>query len=1219
MRRRIDWFVIVFAALVGASCSGGGGCGGCGIQPIPGGFKPEKRVANAAQLRVSQSGLAAITDNPAALISALTGTSALTFNVPASCSGSTPVCCPGGVAQNPCGPVNIDLSLHAGDTPRLELHPKQGASELDVVVRARVTSTTDIPVKVPVVGNCGIKLDTTTKSPPDIEIDAPIDFVQDATSGTTRIVVGTVGLQNLSTDDVSLTGGFGCTIANVGLSFFIGTLKDQLTGVVQSTIQDQTCKACASGDVAECGSPFATACTGGVCQEGSAGCLQELGLDGRLPASALFGSFSPGTTGALDLYEVTGGYATTNINGIALGLLGGMQPGGTARDACGPAATEPAVATVPVSTYFEGNTNPDTGQTFDVAIGVHQSQLAQLAFAGYNGGLFCLTVGHAQVAQLTTETIALLSRSLGKLVEKNSPVAVGLRPQSAPVITLGTNTFGADGMGGTALTDPLLDIKFTAMEIDFFVSVDDQYVRAFTVVSDVHLPIGLQVTGTGQLQPVIGDVANAFTNISVKNTQAVTESPADLAALFPTILNLVIPQLSSGLGAISLPSVAGLDLSVSAITAVDNKTFLAIFANLAPHMAFAPTTTRADVLAVADADDATRASPRLWRGRPGPSVTLALGGDAADLEWQWRSDGGLWEPWQQNPRPTLAKPAYWLPGTHHLEVRSRRIGHPETLDTIGTTIELPFGSPSPRVDRGGQADFHGTGTGAGCACDSGGGSAGQAAPFALVLGLLLLPWRALRRRAVRLGATTWLIALFALPGCDCSNASNACGDTACVDGDVARGGVGRYTSIAGDDTRVMVATYDQGLGDLVAVDATDPANLVFTAVDGIPAGVAPTHDPSTYRGGVEEPGPNVGIWTSIALSNGTARIAYQDRDLAALKYAFETSPGQWQSYVLDAGDGVPVGDYASMVIDANGHPAVVYLAVGVDDHAGHRATELRLERAHLNAPTMSDWDPAVIATAPGSCAGACGTSGACVTGAAATDPQECAVATTDCATACSDTQVCVATVCRTAVADPTVDVPPQGTGLYVSLVGLPDGRLAAAYYDSTRRALVLAVEDGPATNTFTETVLDGNVAGRDVGLWASAAVGTDGTVHVAYQDALGDQQLYTTWTAAGPGVPQVVDDGQRSGDRPHPVGAAAALVLAAGTPMIAYQDGMLADVMVATPSGAVSWSPAQLATGPLLEGFSIGVTTGHGATPVFAWESLDPTLDPPMNLVVKTQ
>jgi hypothetical protein len=43
--------------------------------------------------------------------------------------------------------------------------------------------------------------------------------------------------------------------------------------------------------------------------------------------------------------------------------------------------------------------------------------------------------------------------------------------------------------------------------------------------------------------------------------------------------------------------------------------------------------------------------------------------------------------------------------------------------------------------------------------------------------------------------------------------------------------------------------------------------------------------------------------------------------------------------------------------------------------------------------------------------------------------------------------------------------------------------------------------------------------------------------------------------------------------------------------------------------------PTGLATGPLLDGFSIAVTTGHGS-PVLAWDTLDPSQDPPNGLTV---
>ena len=874
-RARLDWFVLVTSAVIALSGCGGG-CGGCTtFQPIPGGFPVAKRAPNAVQVRLSQSGLAAVSANPAALIGSIAGgmNGVVQFPVPASCGGSTPICCPGGAAQPNCGPIDIDLTLHPGDSPRLVLAPQQGASTLNVTARMRIKTEMDIPVSI-FGDDCGLHVDTTQGSTPDVQVDLPISFQQDAMAGTTNVVVGTVSLTNLESSDVSLNGDFGCQAAGFGLSFFIGTLTSAISSQVQSAIQSQTCKSCSSGNVADCGSPFATACTSGTCMEGSA-CMQELGLDGRMLASSLLGSFSPGTTGALDLYEVAGGYGTTDNNGVALGLLGGMEPGGSDRDRCGPSAMEPAPTAIPQSAFFQGNTRPDTGDPFDVAIGIHKSQLAQFAFAGYQGGLLCLTIGHNTVAQLSSDTIGVLSRSLGNLVNGNVPVAVGLRPQSPPTITLGSNTFDATG----ALMDPLLDIKFQQLEIDFFTAVDDQYIRIMTVVADVHLPLGLQVGGMGQLTPVLGNPTDAFTNLSVKNSEALTESPADLAAVFPSVLGLVLPQLSGGLPAISLPQIGGLSLNVTGITSVDNASFLAIFANLATTSPREPVHTTVAVTSIAEPPASVVATPRLWAGARPPAVTLALGGDAPDLEWSYRLDGGTWSGWSRNAHPTIAPATFWLKGVHHVQVRARRIGHPETIDTAPPTVALPIGVPATAASS--PLPFHGTGTGAGCNCDAR-GDAGGGGLFALVLMLVILPVGGVRRRLRglrRLGAVTWLAALACLPGCSCSG--HPCGNSACMTGEVAHA-AGEWSSIAGDDQRVMVATYDPQNGDLVAVDATDPSKLAYTAVDGIPDGT-PTYDPGTYRGGITDKGPDVGAWTSIALANHTARIAYQDRDAKALK------------------------------------------------------------------------------------------------------------------------------------------------------------------------------------------------------------------------------------------------------------------------------------------------------------------------------------------------
>ena len=1247
-----NWLVVAISVVVAVSCSGSGGCGGCSLQEIPGGFPPTKRTANAGQVRLTETAITALTANPAQLVSGILGSGGGSGVIDYSIStcGSTPVCCTNGSATPDCGPIQIDLNLYPGDQPRLQLQPQNVASpngQVNLTVRARIKTIN--PLAVTVEGfNCTIALDTTKGSTPDLTITSNVNLNQDGTAGTTDIDPTNFTVSGLESADYTIGGDFECAVADFVPA---STIEGLLASPISSALGGAFCKSCTT--LADCGSPFATACTGGQCMEGSA-CFQELGETGRLPATSLFSSFSPTTTGALDLYAIAGGYSTTadsGATGISLGLLAGFEGGGSARDMCGPVATEPAPVTIPRSTWFEGNTYPSgafAGSAFDIGIGLHKSALTQLAYGGYEGGIFCLTISHNTVSELTTDTVGLLSRSLTHLVESTSPMAVGLRPQSPPIMTLGPNTFSNDGSGNVTLTAPLIDVKFSALELDFFAEVDNQWIRVFTVVSDVDLPVGLEIDGAS-LKPVLGDVTNAFTNISVKNSEAVTEDPATLAGEFPALLSLVIPQLASALPDVSLPSIGGLDIVVDQVTAVDDQDgdgvgdFLGIFGHFAQApvaMDIVRTRTTVDVTAVDEPDQTIARTPALWRANQPPRVTLALGAighNPGELEYSLRVDDGTWSPWMTNPNPTVSPRLFWLPGVHAVEVLSRVAGHPETADRSPVRISVPIGlGILPPRGTGGLPSaiatdpIHGSEpSGFGCSAQ---GGLGSAAPFALMLGALLVPMSALRRRraakvlrgALRMGPLVWLVAVALLPACNCGSKSKSgsgdCGATPCMTGSL-HGSFGRWTSIAGDDQRVMVATYDQIYGDLVVADATSLASgsaLDYISVDGVPD-ETPVYDPSTYRGGVMDPGPNVGAWTSIALSGHVARVAYQDRDTVQLKYAYETGSDTWTSYIVDAGTGggsgyPQTGSWSKLIIDSEARPAIAYLNLGVDDGMGHRTTELKLARATTPDPqATTDWTITTMTSGIGTCAGMCGAE-SCIAGSAA---QVCVTATTDCATACASSDVCYQGSCDAILPDPMVDDIPTGTGLFASLVVLPDGRLAATYYDRNRKALIIGVETAKDSSQFSETILDGDVTGEDRGEWTSAVVASDGTVHIVYEENLGQQVMYTTWNNGTVGTPETVDDGERMGDRPHPVGQSAQIWLNNGTPEVAYQDGLASDVYTAVRSAPGVWTTTDLAGTALLDGFSIAVTTGHGAA-VIAWDSLNVQVTPPHTVVVQS-
>ncbi|HEY4059726.1 MAG TPA: hypothetical protein VGM39_24095, partial [Kofleriaceae bacterium] len=741
--------------------------------------------------------------------------------------------------------------------------------------------------------------------------------------------------------------------------------------------------------------------------------------------------------------------------------------------------------------------------------------------------------------------------------------------------------------------------------IDFFASVDEQWIRVFTVVSDVHLPIGLQTSGTGQLVPVIGNTDQAFTNLSVKNSDAVTETPAELANLFPTILSLVLPQLSNGLGGFDLPALGNLAISPTAITSIDNNTFLAIFANLTTVTArTAPVETHATISDINEAAPETIRNPAAWTKQGTPAVTLDMGNEPG-LEYSVRIDGGTWSAWSTNAKPRLSPRVFWLPAHHVVEVRARKINEPATMDASPERLEITLGESllTPPT----SIEFHGQGSAGGCDCNAS-GSGTSAGLFALLMLGIILPIRRTTRRALKkLGPVVWATVLACLPGCSCGS-DKPCGDTECMDGELPNGGVGRFTSIAGDDKRVLVATYDTGLGDLVVADATDPDKIELTAVDGIPDG-QPVYDPKTYRGGITDAGPDVGMWTSIALADHKAHVAYYDKDNKALRYAREDDKGKWRTMEVDATAGADVGLYTSITVDGAGNPTIAYLATGIDDGAGHFTSELRIARAASATPGQpTDFHVSTVVTGIGTCAGMCDSGTACIP-ATATDPETCKPTGT-CTAACGDGQACVDNACVDTIAAPTATDIASGTGLYSSIALMGDGRLAVTYYDRAHHSLAVSVEGTAGGGDFTETVLD---ATGDRGMWSSAV--SDGTtLHIAYQDALGDQLMYTTFNGA-PGTPEVVDDGQRTGDRTHPVGASASIYLVNGSPTIAYQDGLASDVYVAQKGG--SWSTNDVASGALIDGISVAGTVGPSGTQFLAWDSMDPATTPIHHLVVK--
>jgi hypothetical protein len=366
------------------------------------------------------------------------------------------------------------------------------------------------------------------------------------------------------------------------------------------------------------------------------------------------------------------------------------------------------------------------------------------------------------------------------------------------------------------------------------------------------------------------------------------------------------------------------------------------------------------------------------------------------------------------------------------------------------------------------------------------------------------------------------------------------------------GRLGPYSHVAtAPDGSIWVSAYAQTYGDLVVAKAIGPGRIADTDwewVDGVPSGpvVVPG---SMIRGGITDNGPDVGMYTSIAVAqDGTPMVTYFDRDTGSLKFAARVGDA-WQTHIVDQGTGTMLmptsgtiaGMYSSITLRSdNGNPGVAYLAHTADAMGEH--AEVRYVSAQVPVPTSAaDWQSWVVDTA------------------------------------------------AVPVADPNNPDPfplPEGLGLFITSARLSNQAPVVAYYDRVAGELKLAKFDVQSGQFATPVVIDGDLTnGVDAGWSPSLAIDSMDVVHIAYVNATRNALHYTT-DAATP-VNEIVDDGYRivgtSVDGlPKPtfdfVGANAGLVLGpSATPMVAYQDATTQELLLATRAADGTWSHVSVA------------------------------------------
>ncbi len=617
-----------------------------------------------------------------------------------------------------------------------------GSSPVLIVSTAfDISATVNIDYGIPADlgnGTCSISLftphyqDQQDNTLGNISITAPIQFGIDPTSGKLTLTVEALQVNSF---DITL-GANGC-----------GSLIDGIVSVIGGTISSFL-----NSSITNVIANLATAILQPQINALVQGFLPNpLGIAGVVDTSTLLGSFEPPANAGLETYLVPGGYVSSKANGLTLGVLAGMNSDANPATRTAALASEPnlcvparppiALAAAPYNLpanavrsdftlnpadQFSGTPDPvdPMGNPRDVLIGLSRTYLDVIGFHVYNSGSLSLHVDGATVGggMLNTGTLSAFIPSLSNIaLEPKAPLELQLRPQEAALFTLGAGT----------TTDPLIHIALTDLRIDMYAWVEQRWARVLTLALDLNIGVNLTVTKNAAMQPVLQPTLSGLTAanvvVRVSNSDLLSEPPAQLAMLLPSIISLAGGALTGALPTFALPSVAGFtltDLTIGRVQTTQDD-FIGIYGTLATPTSPTPLVDWSDPVHPRLAGEVrTQAKvarvvvPSIEEMRQlletpmpktaaNPKVELALGADGANgqpLEFSWKIDNSIWHDWSPSSTPTLEGGALMFQGNHVITVRSRIAGDYLSEDTQPVTLNVAIDAQPPGVNP--KADEH---------------------------------------------------------------------------------------------------------------------------------------------------------------------------------------------------------------------------------------------------------------------------------------------------------------------------------------------------------------------------------------------------------------------------------------------------------------------------------------------------------------------------------
>jgi len=387
--------------------------------------------------------------------------------------------------------------------------------------------------------------------------------------------------------------------------------------------------------------------------------------------------------------------------------------------------------------------------------------------------------------------------------------------------------------------------------------------------------------------------------------------------------------------------------------------------------------------------------------------------------------------------------------------------------------------------------------------------------------------------------------------------------------------MGRDSAIAADTgaQALLVSSYDGQYGDLVVsrYDASGKRTQQDW-VDGVPATGTVKYGPTGPRGGVVEPGDDVGRYTDVAVSpQGVGYVSYYDATHGDLKLAYRPAGGTWTRLTVDGAD-ADLGQYTSVAVDANGLPGITYFQKGGSDTfdpascpvapSGPKAfvTALKFAKASSATPGPGDFTIKTLACMSRpvppctDCAGVCADPGAgpsCYDAATGCDPA-CDPTTSACVEV-SGTPTCGAKYNPSQVGG-LID----GVGLFSALAFQGTDAWVVYMKRTASKGALYGIKIGTNGTVSAPVLIDGS---GDSGYSPDILIAPPGLL-LSWQDLANHRLRFYAGATLSGGAFETVDDGAGpSGGDLSFVGGDSALVLGRnGDVLVAYQDSTRGDL-----------------------------------------------------------